>query len=133
MIIADQYYYVFDLPAEEKERLIALLQSAGVATFTSPDLIRNEVASNTSAYASDLSVMVDYLLNNRVEYILDASLRLTPMKTGQVVGTISRFMTFLQHKYLNYYELVYQNVPNDFEPAWLYKIDLNKLKSGLEN
>jgi len=132
LIMTDKYYYVFDLPKEEKERMTQILKLAQIKTFVHPDSIKNEIASSKSAYATDLIELSNYLISRNIEYIIDASLRTNPTKkTGQVITTISRYMTFLKHKYLEYYELVHQNAQDDKEPAWLYKVNLNKIKSEL--
>jgi len=132
LIVADNIYYVFDLPKEEKERITPILAYISIATFSSPDSIKAEIAASKSAYAADLIAMSNYLINNNIEYVIDASLRTNPaMKTTQVIGTINRYLSFLKHKYLEYYEKVHQQASDDNEPAWLYKVDLNKIRAGL--
>jgi hypothetical protein len=66
--------------------------------------------------------LLDLLVENKVGYIIDASLRANPAaNTGQVISTVPRFMYYIRTKYPETFELVH--TIGNTEPAYLYKIN----------
>lgn len=71
---------------------------------------------------SDPDTLLNELYNNKIEYVVMASLRkIEAQKTEYTINTIQRYLYYIQQKYPQKIKLVHK-IGND-EPAYLFKIE----------
>jgi hypothetical protein len=84
--------------------------------------ISTQVNDNFGIFYADS--LLNQLKTGNATHIMTANLRSNPnMKTGQTISTVERYAFYIQEKYPNIYEFVYQEGGNDNEPAKIYKIN----------
>jgi hypothetical protein len=80
-----------------------------------------QVNNNFGIFYADS--LLNQLKNSNVTHIMTASLRTNPnVKTGQTVSTVERYVYYIQEKYPDIYEFVYQEGTDNNEPARIFKI-----------
>lgn len=74
--------------------------------------------------STDPDTLLNYLHQNKVEYVVMASLRkMEAQKTDQIINTIQRYLYYIQLKYPEKIILINQIGGPEDEPAYLFKIE----------
>lgn len=95
-----------------------------ISTIQVDSLMLQIQRSGQSTYAVSPDTLLQELINNRVEYVILASLRVNPnLKTERTINTVQRFLYFIEQKYPGIFTFVYQVGDANNEPAWLYRIN----------
>ncbi len=97
-----------------------------VSTLPVDSLMLQIQHSGQSTYAVSPDTLLQELIDNRVEYVILANLRVNPnLKTGRTINTVQRFLYFIEQKYPGIFTFVHQIGDANDEPAWLYRINYN--------
>jgi hypothetical protein len=116
---------------EERASADSLVQPLNVPSIIGVDLFKktlsNELQQSTSTYLPD--ALLDELKKNKVQYLIDANLRVDMKeKSAKTIGTITRLMMAIKHKYPEVFTLVKQMGDDGDEPARLFRINYEKCK-----
>ncbi len=123
-------YGIYDLFSGNNNDIRQSLQNYNINCNISLDsLKRSADRGGTSAYAVIPDSLLSNLQKGGVQYIIRASLRVIPtQKTDRTINTILRYMYFIEQKYPGIFTLVQQIGATDNEPAYLYKINYNRIQ-----
>jgi hypothetical protein len=113
-------YLIFEFSAGDT--MATALLKPGFNVIKDQNDFFNSFKERYHAFPNELK---QYLLDNKVAYVMSANLRLNPKKkTPNTINTLERFLTFVEIKYPGCLSLVHE-VGSD-EKAALYKLDLHK-------
>ncbi len=97
-----------------------------VSTLPVDSLMLQIKHSGQSTYAVSPDTLLQELIDNRVEYVILANLRVNPnLRTDRTINTVQRFLYFIEQKYPGIFTFVHQIGDANDEPAWLYRINYN--------
>jgi hypothetical protein len=88
------------------------------------EITRQENKPATVIYPDSL---ISILIKNKVTHVLTANLRRNALeKTGQIINTVERYMSFIDDKYPGFMSKVTQIGSDDNEPASIMKLNYDK-------
>ncbi len=121
-------YGIYDLNSNDPT-FRQSLHNDGLNCNMSLDSLKKTVdLGGLSSYAVVPDTLINILKKGGVDYIIRASLRINPaMKTDRTINTILRYMYFIEQKYPGIFTLVQQIGDNNDEPAYLYKINYDRI------
>jgi len=100
------------------------LEQHNIQTFPLEQVERigTQLGGNFGVFYAD-SLLAPFK-ERKVTHLMTASLRINPnAKTGQTISTVERYAYFIQEKYPNLFEFVYQEGHDNNEPARIFKIN----------
>jgi hypothetical protein len=117
-------YIAFSLSGEKKDYYKGLFDRAGIEYQTNIEAFRKMMKGSKEAfYAEDADLLLKYLDENHVHYIILATLRkFTQQKTEYFIDTIHRYLYFIQMKYPKLFRKIYQVGTENDEPASIIEI-----------
>jgi hypothetical protein len=123
VVAGETLHLIYRIPKQHKEDISKMFTSVNANYLTVSDLkqaVNNSKGEYYTVYPDSLFYQ---LKNNKVGYILSASLRkYANQKTNETINTVERYMLFLQTKYPEIFKKVAQMGNDDDEPAMIYKI-----------
>lgn len=127
LIENDSLLYAVANPENYYNEYLNLLRENNVKTINDADsLITFFNNIKQPYYGIDPDYLVMNLKNNKVEYLILASLRMNPaMKTDRIINTIHRYAYFIECKYPGIFTIVHKIGDNNNEPTYLIKINYN--------
>lgn len=116
---------------EDSSSADSSIQQLNVPAITGVDqfkrIMATELKQSTTTYLPDK--LLGELKRNNVQYLIDANLRVnTKEKSNKTIGTVTRYMKAIKHKYPEVFTVVKQMGGDNDEPAWLFKINYEKCK-----
>jgi hypothetical protein len=124
IFIADNtVYYAYDLP----EPMYNIMERTGAPIYTKPEDLMTALEKAKKNYAVFPEALLQSLKDKNVTHIIDANLRSNPAKkTGNIINTIRRYMSFVELKYPGTFRKIHQIGADDNEPALIYEIHYPK-------
>jgi hypothetical protein len=117
-------YGVYEMRDKNKTIITETLQQYKLSAFSTDSLLTRLRTSKKVCFAISPDSLINNLRENRVNYMIVASLRANPnVNTGNIINTIQRYLYFVELKYPGIISLVHQIGSTSEEPAWLYRID----------
>ncbi|MBN1159579.1 MAG: hypothetical protein JXA61_09375 [Bacteroidales bacterium] len=113
-------------PESEPLRDFINLYTGGhrISKIDADSLVQRLMVTGAPTYAVSPDSLLQELKDNRVEYVIMASLRADPRaNTGRTINTVQRYLYFIEQKFPGIFSLVHQIGTDHEEPAWLYKIN----------
>lgn len=120
----DDVYLVHEYGKPDKAQFENIIKSNNLNYIPIDSLLNMIHKSGKESYAVSPDTLLNALRQNKVEYVIMASLRAIPnMKTDRVVNTIQRYLYVIEQKYPGIFILKHQIGTDNNEPAWLYQIN----------
>ena len=118
-------FLVMNFPDSIREKTLKEMKANNVSSSNDRDSIsaslKDPGAAISIVYVDSL---VSFLLKSRITHVLTESLRINPAtKNNQVVGTLEKYLKFVELKYPEIFRKIVQMGDNDNEPAILYELD----------
>ncbi|GHT42386.1 hypothetical protein AGMMS49965_13800 [Bacteroidia bacterium] len=118
LLIGNGMYTVYDIP----EAVYAQLPPDPSVHLDPQKLLDALHKENGNMYAVYPDDLLRSFKGGNVRYVIDASLRLYPQKTGDTVSTVWRYLVFIESKYPGTFRKVHQIGNDNDEPAMLYEV-----------
>jgi hypothetical protein len=120
----DDVYMVHEYGKPDKAQFENIIKTYNLNYKPVDSLLTLIHKTNKQSYAVSPDTLLNALKQNKVEYVIMASLRAIPnMKTDRVVNTIQRYLYVIEQKYPGIFILKHQIGADNNEPAWLYQIN----------
>ncbi len=120
----DDIFFIHEYGKPDRTQYENIIKSYNLNYLPVDSLLNMIHKSDKQSYAVSPDTLLNSLRQNKVEYVIMASLRAIPnMKTDRVVNTIQRYLYVIEQKYPGIFVLKHQIGTDNNEPAWLYQIN----------